>query len=686
MADFDTPFTFSKASWTNGYYLNAVLDEAGIYPAIWTPAMVGDDAAGASPPAPVANPSVGGEWSFDASLADVSGNGRNPVAGGGAPIEGVVGSARRLSGLADAIEIPMAAELNPASFTLRAWVRLPEAPAAWGDLISNYGADFAGWRLGITAEATPFFAVGAKPNQLPSVVAANPLEVGRWALLTAVYDGPRRRMALYVDGTLAAQRWATDMTPRTEGLLTFGRASWIEAHGVTMDLDEVLLEPRAWTAEEVSSDFASFPPPSSIVPDETIARWSFEETTAGFGATLADGTGGGHDIVIDGSRHGPHSGLSGAARWFGGWPDVATAQDGQDFALDRFSFSGWVRLDRYPASWGVLFGNYDGASAGWYAGLYKDGRVILCAAGPTSKPWLLSAQALTPGRWHHVAVTFDGASLRGRIYIDGNLSASATFPSWAAPSGTTPTLGRAPWAQTGWLAFSLDEARFDSGERSAEDIAGEFAELAGLRDPAPVGDWQFSEAQGAVELADSTGRGHSALLEGPGATALEGAWRFTGAGGATMSPHADLGGGTFTFEGRVRLDSLPSSFGVLYSSYASDSRGWYVAVDSAGRLILCVAGQPGSAPWLVSTGTLTPGAWQHVAVTFDAVNRRGAVYLDGALDRTAVFPVHTSQSDAPATFAKASWTSSYYLPVTIDRARIWSKAFPAHEVEELTGP
>src|SRR5690606_6117219 len=113
------------------------------------------------------------------------------------------------------------------------------------------------------------------------------------------------------------------MTPRTQGLLTLGRASWIDAHAVACDLDEVLLEPRAWSAAEVSADFQSFPAQTGIGPQGPLAVWSFEETSVGAGATLADAVDG-HDIVLSGTRHGPHSGLSGAARWFSGWPDVAT--------------------------------------------------------------------------------------------------------------------------------------------------------------------------------------------------------------------------------------------------------------------------------------------------------------------------------------------------------------------------
>jgi hypothetical protein len=310
--------------------------------------------------------------------------------------------------------------------------------------------------------------------------------------------------------------------------------------------------------------------------------------------------------------------------------------------------------------------------------------VILCAAGPGSKPWLLSTRTLSLGRWHHVAVTFDGPSRRGRIYVDGEPAGSATFPTWAPSSGITPTLGRAPWGQTGWLAFSMDEARFDQGERTAGEILSEYAALAGALNPAPAADWRFDEAQGAAVLSDSTGRGHAAVLDDPGAAALagpaSGAWQFSGAGGAAVAAHPELGSASFTFDAWIKLDALPARWGVVYSSYASDSRGWYLAVDPSGRLIFCVAGQPSSAPWLVSAGAMQTGVWTHVAVTFDAVNRKGSIYRNGSLDRTAVFPGFTPQTNLPSAFAKASWTANYYLPVAIDRARLWTSERSAQEI------
>ncbi|MEZ5362196.1 MAG: LamG domain-containing protein [Bryobacterales bacterium] len=443
-ADDAASLVFAKASWANGYRLHAVLDEAVILPWIWSAADVAADRSAFSPPAPAANAAIAARWPFDSGFADASGNGFHPVQGGGQSVEGASGSARHIVQTSDVLRVPIDERLNPASFSVRVWVRLTQTPSTWTDLLSNYGADFRGWRLGITAAGKPFFAVASMPSSLPSIEAPTVLEVGRWTELIGVYDGAQRSMRLYVDGKSAAVRYGVDMTPRTEGAMTIGGPQWTASNAAHADLDEALVAPLALSAAEARADFAQFSPPA--VTSKPSSRWSFEETATGPGAVFSDSSGG-RNIVVSGSRHGPHSGIQGAAHRFAGYPDSATAGGPGAFSANSFTFSAWVRLDQYPSGWGALFGDYDGAYAGWYAGIYQDGRIILCVAGPGSKPWLLT-QALTLGRWHHVAVSLDSATRAGRIYLDGQQVASATFPAWSPSSGVTATLekfsGRPP--------------------------------------------------------------------------------------------------------------------------------------------------------------------------------------------------------------------------------------------------
>jgi hypothetical protein len=123
---------------------------------------------------------------------------------------------------------------------------------------------------------------------------------------------------------------------------------------------------------------------------------------------------------------------------------------------------------------------------------------------------------------------------------------------------------------------------------------------------------------------------------------------------------------------------------MIFSNYDGDYRGWYVALNPDGRLILSVSGQPSFNPWLLSTGTVAAGQWVHVAVTFDGVNRRGAIYLDGVLSGTAVFPAWTPQQTVGPVFARASWDNRYHLDLSIDDARFYDVELSATEISDLS--
>ena len=668
------PLTIGKASWFDTYFLNAAVDEMLILHEIQSTNEIAADFAAFMPPPPLPQPAVSAEWNFDQGLLDSSGNGHHAAGDlGTASIPGIVGQARRFDGVDDVVTIASTEQLQPASFTVRAWVRLQATPTPWGALISNYGADFAGWYIGVLESGKAFFGMAAKPSSLPSVESNAALILNRWTHLTATYDGRIQRISLYVDGQLHSKRFVSGMTPRTLGELTLGRASWTDHHYTNFDLDELTIIPRAWTASEVSSDFGAYP--VQPTPDP-LAHWDFDDLGTGPGTVLFDASSNGLDAVTVSTRTTPVSGVSGVARHFGGWPDSAQVSADAAFGSSSFSFSTWVRIDEYPQNWGVLFSTYDGNFRGWYVGVYSDGRVIFSVSGlPSSNPWVVSSASLELGRWSHITVTFEGASRRGLIYLDGVRVGSAVFPAWTPQVGVQPTFGRASWVNSVYLKCRLDEAYLYPFERSPEDIQAEYGAHSGQQDPTPAAVWEFESAPDE----------HPVTLNGLTGTVpgQSGNGQLFNVGWGSVAAHPDLSAGTFTWSAWVRLTALPDSWGILYSNYGGDYRGWYAGVHSDGRLIFSVSGLPSSNPWLLSSASLTPGQWHRVAVTFDQISRRGAIYLDGQLTATAVFPAFTAQTQIDPTFARASWDLKYFLSFTIDRARFFKAELSNPQIQAL---
>ena len=81
--------------------------------------------------------------------------------------------------------------------------------------------------------------------------------------------------------------------------------------------------------------------------------------------------------------------------------------------------------------------------------------------------------SLTVGNWHHVAVTFDGPSRCGLIYIDGVRDRSAVFPVFTPQTAIQPTFGRASWYNGYYLRSILDHARLYPVELTAYQVAAD---------------------------------------------------------------------------------------------------------------------------------------------------------------------------------------------------------------------
>jgi hypothetical protein len=253
------PLTLARASWFAGYYLHAVLDEAVLYPLRQDPAQaLADYLSFPEPPAPPANLGVPGEWRLDDSgstLADASGNGRAATTTGAAVTAGVRNGARLFNGVTDRAQAPASEAFSPASFTVRAWVKLAALPSGWGVVVSSYGGDYQGWYLGVHSSGRVIFSVASLPSHSPWLLSARSLTVNRWHHVTAAYEAAAQRATVYIDGALDAQAVLAGFTPGTSANLLLGRASWYDGYYLNAALDEVRIEGAARTASEVLADY-----------------------------------------------------------------------------------------------------------------------------------------------------------------------------------------------------------------------------------------------------------------------------------------------------------------------------------------------------------------------------------------------------------------------------------------------
>src|SRR5690606_13427213 len=144
-------------------------------------------------------------------------------------------------------------------------------------------------------------------------------------------------------------------------------------------------------------------PPSGT---EEYSFWDFNETGGtsaadswgGFNATLASGASfvagkNGNGLDLDGSTNG-----------------YASLPAGIVSTLDEITVAGWVKLDGYT-NWARLFDFGSGTSSYMYLTPRNgtNGTVRFSIRGnSTTQELINSSTILSPGQWHHLAVTLSG--------------------------------------------------------------------------------------------------------------------------------------------------------------------------------------------------------------------------------------------------------------------------------------
>ncbi|MGC3996804.1 MAG: LamG domain-containing protein [Anaeromyxobacter sp.] len=351
---------------------------------------------------------------------------------------------------------------------------------------------------------------------------------------------------------------------------------------------------------------------------------------------------------------GPQGQGSGAL-WFDGVRSFADL--GDRLQPGRFTVSAWIRPERVETPQVVvskirnLPGHYQ---RNLELRVEPGGRLFLQAPGGAAWDGVTGQRAVSPGRWTHVAATYDGA--RAQLWVDGE------------PDG--PPLEVA-YAQTRTPIFV--GARPESGGRDGRTVAGPAFFFQGAI--ADVRLWD--RALGAPELREAAGRsaprppvpepGPAQGLAQPVARLpLDGDARdATGqADGRVVGPlrvaedRQGNPGGALAFPGRdgwvdlgvrveperlsisawVRLSRLDDDQ-VIFSKWSSPpgssgDRWLELRVDRGGRVVFALpSGTLSRAQQVRSGRPIAQGRWTHLAAVYDGA--QATLYVNGAIEGQA---------------------------------------------------
>ena len=373
---------------------------------------------------------TGGQWSFDGEedgglVRDTSGNGNDGRLALPGPVPGRVGQGLMLGRLAQVDCGDVGGFTGREPFSISTWIRSDSHDM--GAVLSRMAAEhLRGYDIFLAGQRLHVHLIHQWEGNALRVIALDPLETGRWHHVVVTYDGSSLAsgVRLYVDGRPAPAEITHDRlteTIKTDAPFRLGaRTNGDLFRGA---LDEVRLYDRALTPEDArdlaAADGAALP---DRLSEGLLAHWSCESAEGG---TIPDASGHGRagTLAVEDAAPRRVAGREGQALQLQGRGWVTVEGAGDFDGSDAFSCGAWVRVqdDRGMAvfskmpNWGGNRGytlEINGRRPRAY--LIKDwgtrrGIEALCEA------------QLEPGRWHHVAMTYDGSGKGAGVtfYIDG---------------------------------------------------------------------------------------------------------------------------------------------------------------------------------------------------------------------------------------------------------------------------
>ena len=231
------------------------------------------------------------------SQAAGSGSSATPATAGSGVTFGTTGLGDRpsevgatLDGTGNAYLAASAPAVNTAStFSVGAWVYLPELPSRSMTVVSQDGTAEPGFMLGYSA-GTKQWSFRAPVSEIDSLgtwnVTGGNAVAKTWTHLIGVYDGDMKEMRLYVNGALIADDIQTRQAAwNARGALQIGRH--LSLSGYTANLKGTVADVKLYDRvipEGEGHDLGGIPP-------RQLAYWPLNETVSGVSPENAGGTG-----------------------------------------------------------------------------------------------------------------------------------------------------------------------------------------------------------------------------------------------------------------------------------------------------------------------------------------------------------------------------------------------------------
>lgn len=707
-------YSIGKAGAYSASYFNGSIDEVKIYTYARTEAqvksdyLVGATKVGSSVVAGAQrlflSDGLVGYWKMDEAswngtsgeVKDSSGNVNNGTSsGGGSVTTGKYGNGGNFAGDNDYVTVADSASLRPGTqMTIATWVK---AGALASDIyLIDKTNDGYGFALKLNS-GTPQFRTGTS-SSYSDLNALSSIPTGIWYHLVGTIDSNGNK-TMYINGVPSSSAAGISFNGNIAGHnLKFAQRTGGYFNG---QLDEARIYNRALSPEEVRQLYLFAPGP--------IGHWKFDE---GSGTTVSDSSGNNNNISFAGNP------TWGNAKYGGGvtlneadYLDADAALTALE-ALGQGTIEAWVYPTDLSAVNTIFSIGMNGTSH--YYTVYissVDKSISIVERLNTSAnqySYTSSANAVSENRWHHVAVTHNGAN--PSLYVDGRivalaptLSGSATggeFLSSIASSTDRAAIGTYRRASnTSFFVGTIDDVRIYNYARTPEqilqDMQGGVLGDSGSRLPDPLAHYSFDEQQGqAVNnkgMLGSTANGTLGATSGSSTDdptwktktdcKVNGCLSFDGGDYLNIGNSSAFDNSTISTSAWVNFSSLTSNQYIIGKEISTNPYGgWMLRINGNGKLDYSVS--VGATNYLTeyAVSSIYTGTWYHVMGTYDGETIN--LYLDGKLVATNTSPSGTITTNAANVNIGRSEGFGRYLNGKIDEVKIYNIALTPEQVRQ----
>jgi len=533
-----------------------------------------------------------------------------------------------------------------------------------------------------------------------NLVSANTLNDGQWHHVVGTHGSDPAGGSLYIDGVLedtdssvlypyATMYWRIGSYNIHSSYFTNGSDGYFDGLIDNVRIYNYVLNQKQILEDMNGGGPAIKQPVLHLAFDEGYGDTAYDKSIFKNNGTLVHGGSGTNDSYAEMWDLG---GKSGKAIEFDGTNDYAAIPSTNLLGsnLSSFSVSAWIKKKSNNTVDGLVWHNTDSQNSSYRISTYSDGGVNY-QAGRWDTGFEIEGTIISDTtNWHHLAMTFDGTTLRG--YFDGKEDGESSSGIYTAGNAATwigvGNFGTDNYWGNSYIdevkvwnyALSEDEVKtlYNSGasavmgddasrDNNGTAVTGASKEYCVPGDTSPcdppVGEWNFDEKTGTTTY-DTSGNGndwffYSAATSPTWDRGRKGsALRFDGAASLTYIPSYSLPA-NFTFSAWVNPHNLDNNQSIL----TVQNRTFYI--DSLGDYGYWNNGSAGSG----SFGPALLNQWQYIVYTYDGTNLRA--YLNAS----------RSGSDLSSTISTSGYVSffgvydeSYYFSGLIDDVKIYDYA------------